>query len=444
MFWGWSETVNLIDCWKQHRRYQSIPKVFNILLFGACDARHILSILAKNYQLENVRVNIYVVADCMVQIARDLMLLTVALESSDGISIRRKTHLFMDIYGNTHIRPATDDYIKSRIKFLINVTTDEPFCHKNMPLFHLEWLKFRERDQLQAMLSFWADDSIPFDVKALWDRRLRESLGVRYDYRSGVFDWELQQNLRIRGAHQICSQEFSHWRECGVGFIFPEYEQSVPNKTLGIQAFPSQTWVYLGDITGGPFISYGLTCANEKMLKSQHGVNECRATDVTERNLYEIFYEMEEKQAFNSSDVEFNHFGGVTLDPGTILPTCGVNRSTQVAESRNPLLEFKNVHIIFLSSSVYEQVLAKPENKNKFSAIFVDHTFFPNLSGKFITNLHQDGVILFETKRFTTVRNDVVINFTGEIRDFCQQHNLKSVDSTSINKQYSFLSFEKN
>lgn len=180
MFWGWSETVNLIEKWQQYNKNEPLPKNFNILLFGPGDPRHILTILAKSCTFpEDVKIHIYLLDSCMEHVARTLQLLTVALESDKVTSLRGKTHLFMDIFGNSHLRPSSVNYIRGRSKFLIKIVTDCEFAKKNLPIVDLGKLKYRERDQLEATFSFWVNNGIPFEIKRQWDRRLREQLGVR-------------------------------------------------------------------------------------------------------------------------------------------------------------------------------------------------------------------------------------------------------------------------
>lgn len=50
---------------------------------------------------------------------------------------------------------------------------------------------------------------------------------------------------------------------------------------------------YLGDMETGPYIAYGLECEDPEYLKSQHGRSVHRATDVTERNLMQMFQEIQ-------------------------------------------------------------------------------------------------------------------------------------------------------
>ena len=63
--------------------------------------------------------------------------------------------------------------------------------------------QFRERDALEAVFRFWAGGEKgpeAFPVSRLWDSRLRQYLGSRYDARHGVSDWDLHMKLHDRGV----------------------------------------------------------------------------------------------------------------------------------------------------------------------------------------------------------------------------------------------------
>lgn len=66
--------------------------------------------------------------------------------------------------------------------------------------------QFRERDALEAVFRFWAGrEKGPeaFPMSRLWDSRLRQYLGSRYDARRGVSDWDLHMKLHDRGVRGL-------------------------------------------------------------------------------------------------------------------------------------------------------------------------------------------------------------------------------------------------
>lgn len=249
--------------------------------------------------------------------------------------------------------------------------------------------------------------------------------------------------LRDRGAGQICPQEYNQFRETGIGFVFPEFEQSVPNKTFAVKVNPKNTWAFLGDMSVGPFVSFGIACADEKMLKSQHGVNDYRATDVTERNLREIFFEMQVKERYIQSPGDCHRFGAATFKNRDILPLSGGDGCPSIRDNSETLLNFKNISLTFLSPEDIARTLERDEFHENFSVIFIGNNFFSVFSQRFLQTLSQDGIIGFETRRFTTFRKDKVTEFTGQIREFSNKASLKSLNSPSINQQYSILFYKK-
>lgn len=96
--------------------------------------------------------------------------------------------------------------------------------------------QFRERDALEAVFRFWAGrEKGPeaFPMSRLWDSRLRQYLGSRYDARRGVSDWDLHMKLHDRGARVIHIREFRRWRDTGVAFELRDSSAyHVPNRTM--------------------------------------------------------------------------------------------------------------------------------------------------------------------------------------------------------------------
>ncbi|XP_017918587.1 PREDICTED: dynein assembly factor 3, axonemal isoform X6 [Capra hircus] len=96
--------------------------------------------------------------------------------------------------------------------------------------------QFRERDALEAVFRFWAGGEKgpeAFPMSRLWDSRLRQYLGSRYDARHGVSDWDLHMKLHDRGARVIHTREFRRWRDTGVAFELRDSSAyHVPNRTL--------------------------------------------------------------------------------------------------------------------------------------------------------------------------------------------------------------------
>lgn len=289
-----------------------------------------------------------------------------------------------------------------------------------------------------------------YDIQKYWDDQNRVQLKERYDHRSGAFDWDLQMRLKSNGAKQICPQEYKHWRDCGVAFTFPEFEYALSNKTFAMDLRKNgNDWFhrgYVGDMTVGPFITFGVDCSEENMLKSNFGTNECRATDITERNLYEIMWEIHHERKFDASQDKknFRKFGAVKLQVGdgpSSERSCG-DININLVKYDKPLKAVDNVRIHFLSIDDILNITKKHQFNHKFDVVFVAHNYFTFLKDDFIEILKSPSLILFETKKFSIMKHDEINKNIEEIKNFCKKIQLKAITSFSLNVINSVLKYK--
>lgn len=449
MLWGFSEALDFNEEYKKYVTKNDLEPLneLNILLFGSSDPRHILRTLARCYQYTNVKVNFFVLEGCPALIARQMILLSIALEPSHLLTSTARTHLFMDVYGNALIRSSSMGYINSKANHLIKCVTDLKFNEKMQPIFDLSYLKFIERDCLENVFSFWREKKgNAFDVSGCWIHRVQKHLRDRFDSRQGAYDWDHQMRLKDNGAHQICSQEYKHWRETGVAFTFPEYRQSHANKTFALQ--PSKPYAdggYLGDITVGPFCSFGLTCSDDKMLRSTHGQNEYRATDITERNLFEAMYEIEKRKPLDSESLAAIHKLGMTkIDNGKLLNT---NQQQQefnendLKKFNEPLIPTNPVKISFLSMNDARALVDGNKFNDKFDVIFVGRNYFPIMKTEFSHIFKKNALVMFETVQLSTERKPEIANFLQNVKDLAKKMHLKAITNFHINLPLPLVKF---
>ncbi|KAM6452505.1 dynein axonemal assembly factor 3 isoform 3-T3 [Liasis olivaceus] len=237
-WWGFSPALNLqtmcLESSMEHLKLSQngLPEL-NILLVGSIDARHILKTMSQMHRLPRRKINFYVLENNLEAVSRQLLFLNLALEPPDKMGLQEKSETFLELMGNTLLRSQSAAYLQEKAGLFIRYITDPDFQLANLPILDFSALKFRERDQLEAIFQFWQNpDPRAFQIKQLWDLRLRQYLGTRYDSRRGVCDWDLTMKLHEQGARIINFREFFQWRDTGIAFEMREATYDVPNKTL--------------------------------------------------------------------------------------------------------------------------------------------------------------------------------------------------------------------
>lgn len=444
MLWGFSEALDFFEEYQKHvekvKNGDGAPAAaeVNILLFGSCDPRHIIKSMAKVYR-HRTKLNFFVLEGCSAMLARQILLMSIALEPSHLLTLPSRVHLFMDVYGNSLLRSTSIGYIESKVMHLTKCVTDLEFNAQMQPIFNLSKLKFVERDLIENALSFWREkESNQYDISGCWKRRVRQHLLERFDSRYGIYDWDHQMRLKDNGAHQICSQEYKHWRETGVAFTFPEYRQSHANKTFAMQpTVKPNAGGYLGDIAIGPFCAFGLACSDSSLLKSNHGQNEYRATDITERNLFELFYEIQECKPPTPDVFSPMHRLGMTkIDTGKIFALTSTEcDGKDFKKFHEPLIPMEQqVQVTFLSTMSDAQPLIEGTKFSKFfDIVFVGRNYFPMIKKDFSKSFATNALVMFETAQLSAQRTPEISEFLEKIRDMAKEMELKAVSNFNIN-----------
>ncbi|XP_057668455.1 dynein axonemal assembly factor 3 homolog [Diorhabda carinulata] len=402
MFWGLTPALDML---KEYKTLKSeVPETLNILIVGSADCRHVLKTEARKYRHGNVKINFYLVEVCVELIARQLLLLNIALQPQEVVGLSQKTKIFMEIYGNSLVRPSVAKFFKSTASDLIKMITDYDYLRQMMNFACLD-IKYKERDYLENLLKFWCSKD-EFDICNIWDRRLRKYLGVRYDSKTGAFDWDLHMRLYDIGAKQICNQEYRNFRNNGVAFTWLESEVSKPNRSLVCATIPNGTSFvhhgYLGDMLTGPFITFGLDCEDEKFLKSVHGQNYYRATDVTERNLKQIFYEIEHKQKYIHQFVNDTCMGNVVMkETDMVVDVSGLDF---IPRPTKKCLEIDD-EINIISISIYNLMRYKEQYRKYFDVVYYANTHLKYLDQELIKNVAKKDAVMFIENQLFFVSN---------------------------------------
>ncbi|XP_034478227.1 dynein assembly factor 3, axonemal homolog isoform X1 [Drosophila innubila] len=458
MFWGLSSALDLYAEYVQAFKLPDDaadapvagqPTEMNILICGGADPRHVIKTLAKRYTHGcKPKLNFYVLDACVEIVARNMLILGLALEPPESFSLVCKTHLFMDIYGNSLMRPSSHHYMAAKGLTLLRMICDEELRQRLAPIFNIDAFKYRERDGLEMTFNYWRHPEEIFDIQRCWEHRVRSLLGPRYDHRQGAFDWDLSMTLKDREGQQICSQEYRYWRECGVAFVFPEYEHCKPNKTFAAGLTRNgRNYVhrgYVGDIQTGPFCAFGLRSSEERMHHSQHGENDYRATDVTERNLLELFHELQTQSTYEHDKTISRRYGQTQLLMTPLLSynECDITEGQQKYDK--PWIPVPDVQIHFMSIMDILELQKGTRWQDHFDIAFMAYNYNTYLSKQFLGALRERALFVMETKLMTVERKEHVQKFETKIRDLLKEAGLKPcINYQAINAKNMLLKYKK-
>ncbi|CAN0372623.1 unnamed protein product [Lampetra fluviatilis] len=271
----------------------------HVLVAGASDGRHLLKTVAQAHRWPRARIHFYVLESFLELYGRQLLLLTLALEAPHRMGLQEKSELFVELFGNSLLRPHTATYLRQQAQLLVEVVTDQELAARRLPWLDLSALKFKERDRLEGIFTFWRrGEASAFRPERLWDARCRRYLGARYDARHGAYDWDLAMKLHERGAGVISSREYLRWRERGVAFEAREGVYDVANRTLASDLVVSQRGEkvvargYWGDIVTGPFVAFGVDTEERRLLQTANGIHTHTSQDLSLHNLTAAFHEL--------------------------------------------------------------------------------------------------------------------------------------------------------
>ncbi|XP_066843255.1 dynein axonemal assembly factor 3-like [Anser cygnoides] len=226
-------------------------------------------------------------------VARQLLFLLLATEGCTGH--RARAVALLELLGSSRLRSATAELLTGaagRLRRWLTAGTGP------VPA-EVELMKSRERDAVEAVLRGWGQRGQPRGDRdrdrepPAWERRLRRLHGARYDAREALADWDLRMGLHQRGATTVSPAEFGRWRESGVAFVprgGGRHPQPHPaERPLG----PARAELgYWGDVVAGPFLAFGLTSDDPRLLRTRNGAPEKTATEISVANVTALLREL--------------------------------------------------------------------------------------------------------------------------------------------------------
>lgn len=437
--WGYSYPLDLQN--EVTRREDQILDNLEVLIVGADDARHITKTLASSYMHPSQSITYHVIESSLEQVARSILLLSISLEKNLGL--QEATRYYLEILGNTLLRPATAKYLAKCTKQLIDIPTHTIDC----PWLSLEKFKHKDRDNLESIFKFWSRatcEGIP--IINYWDRRIRKSLNTRYDCKEGVFDWDYYMILKPRCINNLTIQEYRFWRNNGVAFTWLEGEPARSNPTLLnniIQYGPGFIhYAYLGDIVNGPYFTWAVTEKKED--------KKFRATDIAEREIMRAIHEIRTKEPLCEDYVgahrDASILNGIIINEMPDIET--ENESWTNVGDKSKLdkiswVEIPNHKIIFHPATSLEFFKSKNEYVNRFHLVWIAHNMIKQLEN--LAPLASTGapVIVESRKCMADLRKEDLKNFTEELKELAQKNGLRLVHDFDSN-EHIFARFCKN
>ena len=229
--------------------------------------------------------------------------------------------------------------------------------------------------------------------------RKRKCCVRRYDTKSGAFDWDLHMRYHAVGGAQVSNQEYQNFRLNGVAFTWLESEASKPNRTLicGIAPVGEEFvhYGYLGDMSTGPYVSYGLHSEDEEILKRSHNGHEQRSTDVTERNLRQVFHELLHRGEYVHKSTTNLKLGSVVTKLGDYNVTSSVSGTIAKYSSRNfKCADMPDVSVKFLSVKSLELFAHRESYCELFDVVFFGSSHMKYFDSKVIDKVAKCGCVL--------------------------------------------------
>nr|XP_040032163.1 dynein assembly factor 3, axonemal-like [Gasterosteus aculeatus aculeatus]XP_040032164.1 dynein assembly factor 3, axonemal-like [Gasterosteus aculeatus aculeatus] len=280
----------------------------NVLLVGSGDPRHILKTISGLQNHENLHV--WVIEDSMEVVARQLLLLYLALMPKESMGNNEKAEVFLEVFGNGEIRSHTEERLR-RAASQLTVSVAESLETATHPALNTALLKFKERDELARIFQMWtrprpssssSECAVPVSMSKAWDYRVRQHLGTRYDSKKNCFDWDLSMKLYEKGCGVISKQQYARWREQGLAFEMREGVYQISNPSLlSSRVFRQKGGKvsyrgYWGDIVSSPYLSFGIETDDKNLLRTQNGQHISTAQDISVANVQELFQSLSRRR----------------------------------------------------------------------------------------------------------------------------------------------------
>ncbi|XP_026114279.1 dynein assembly factor 3, axonemal [Carassius auratus] len=437
-WWGFGPARDLLSSDTHRERPHG---ELNILLVGSADPRHILKTITGLTDSDTLHV--WVIENSMEVVARQLVLLYVSLLTPENMSLHKKTEVFLEVFGNSEIRKETEETLKHAASQLSLSITNTLFSDSDThPCLDTSLLKFKERDELVRIFKLWErPPSVPASVRKVWDARVRQHLGTRYDSRQGCFDWDLTMKLHQSGCGVISKHQYVKWRESGVAFEMREGLYQTANQSLlSTRVFNHRgdrvaVRGYWGDIVSSPYLSFGIETENKDLLKKQNNQHVKTAQDISEVNVLALFESLSTRGSSLLNENEPNLSSSCCQSTNSLLTEektqkdpCASQTHTkpeQHPEQQTQVLDLLNVNgvkVKFLSPDSLSKLPLKNKYRNLFNTIYCSASMVHQLDSFLREITAPDASLIIELANFLLdLSKEQVSGFADKVKEIAEE-----------------------
>uniref|UniRef100_A0A8C2C3A0 Dynein axonemal assembly factor 3 n=1 Tax=Cyprinus carpio TaxID=7962 RepID=A0A8C2C3A0_CYPCA len=438
-WWGFGPARDLLSS-DTHR--VRLHGELNVLLVGSADPRHILKTITGLTDSDTL--HIWVIENSMEVVARQLVLLYLSLLTPENMSLHKKTEVFLEVFGNSEIRKETEETLKHAAAQLSLSITNALFSDSHThPCLDTSLLKFKERDELVRIFKLWErPPSVPASVRKVWDARVRQHLGTRYDSRQGCFDWDLTMKLHQSGCGVISKHQYVKWRESGVAFEMREGLYQTANQSLlSTRVFNHRgdrvaVRGYWGDIVSSPYLSFGIETENKDLLKKQNNQHMKTAQDISEVNVLALFECLSTRGSALLNENEPNPSSSCCQSTDSFISEENIQndpRASQThtepeqhpAEQQTQVLDLLNVNgvkVKFLSPDSLSKLPVKNKYRNLFNTIYCSASMVHQLDSSLREITAPDAALVIELANFLLdLSKEQVSGFADKVKEIAEE-----------------------
>lgn len=447
-WWGFGPARDLLNSENMVRSDGEL----NVLLVGSGDPRHILKTITGLTDSDTLHV--WVIENSMEVVARQLLLIYLSLQTPENMSLHKKTELFLEVFGNSEIRKETEETLKHAAAQLslsiTNTLSSDSHAH---PCLDTSLLKFKERDELVRIFKLWErPPSVPASVSKVWDARVRQHLGTRYDSRQGCFDWDLSMKLHQRGCGVISKHQYVKWRESGVAFEMREgLYQSANQSLLSTRVFNhrgDQVAVrgYWGDIVSSPYLSFGIETENKDLLKKHNNQHAKTAQDISEVNVLALFECLATRGCSLLNEDVPNSSSSCCQSTDSLITEEKIQNDpsssqTHTEPEQHPavqqtqalgLLNLSGVKVSFLSPDSLNKLPFKNKYRNLFNSIFCSASMVHQLDSSLREIAVPDAALVIELANFLLdLSKEQVSGFADRVKEIAEESGFTATHDQS-------------